>query len=212
MIARIACVVWLGCAGVGAASEENTYNADRGLRLSATVLAEMGIRVEEVSERTVTVTESETGRVLTGGARPVVLVVTPPNRAGLWAPGAPITVAGLAARVRSNRGGEVVVDVDDVGRRLHAGAFVPVRSAATVLRGVFLPEAAVVDRGSDQFVYVRNETYLKRVAVRIGRRAGGWIAIRDGLFPGDEVAVGDAAALWIAELRAVTGGGRCCPL
>lgn len=219
----LVCAVILGCSGPALASGghaapalpasgENTFSEDRGLQLSATVLGEMGIRIAPVAMREVSVSESEIGRVLTGGRRPVITLVAPASRAAAWRVGSHARVSGLSARVRANQGGEVIIEVETSGDRLKPGTFVPVRSAPRLLRGVLLPESAIVDRGSARFAYVRNEQYLKRVPVTVGRRAGGWIEITDGLLAGDEVAIGDAAALWIAELRAVTGGGRCCPL
>ena len=218
MKCRIALVLILGMpvAGLGAesapAGKENTFSAVRGLLLSATVLSEMGIAVAPVEERRMSCAESAQGRVISTGPWAEVFMIVTAEAAAIWRPGFPATVDGLVGRVRSRRSGEVLVEVQDPDRRLRAGSFVPVRSAAVPMHGIVVAEASVVDRGSDVFVYVRNESALKRVPVKVGRRGGGWVEIVDGLLPGDEIATGDVAALWIAELRAVTAGGRCCPL
>lgn len=210
-------MTWILFAGLALAAESpvqevNTYTEARGLCLSAPVLAEMDIRVEPVAARAVAVTGSETGRVIQGGVRATVLVMPVATPLAGWSPGAAVAVDGVAARVRGARSGEVIVEVTGAGRSRVAGEFVTVRSPVRTLRGVVLPEASLVDRGSGLFAYVRNEDALKRVPVKAGARAGGFVQIVDGLYEGDEVAVGDVAALWIAELRAVTAGGRCCPL
>lgn len=210
------------------ASDENTWSADRGLKLSATVLADMDLDIREPGERTVRVRDEAAARVIAAGARARCVADVSAEARGAWAAGTRITLAGIrrlpgaafpggvsgADRTLAAATGRVAVllDVEDPARRLALGDVATVRTAERTWHGVFLPARAIVERNGGTFCYVENEDRLQRTAIVPGRRTAAWVEVLDGILAGDRVVTGDASHLWIAELRAATSGGRCCPL
>lgn len=82
-------------------------------------------------------------------------------------------------------------------------------SAAGTSQQVFAPEAMLKPQGGDQatvWVVDRGKSEAAVRTVTIGRgRAQGWVAISDGLHPGDELIAGDTSALRPAERVRVIG-------
>lgn len=218
---------WLA-SSPAAANEDNTWSADRGLKLSATVLAEMDLVVREAEALTVRVREETVARVVASGARARCAADISVAARGVWAAGSRVTASGVRRLSGAAFSGvvtgtdltlaeftgqvAVLIELDDPARRLAPGDVATVRTAARAWHGLFVPARAVIERNGESFCYVENEDRLQRTPIQAGRRSADWIEVLDGILPGDRVVTGDASQLWIAELRAATSGGRCCPL
>jgi len=82
----------------------------------------------------------------------------------------------------------------------------PSKAVSTVLRSALLTTA------DGNYVYAVNGTHLTRTRVKAGAIDGGFVAIEDGLYAGDAVAVKGVEGLWLVELSALKGGTPCCPV
>jgi multidrug efflux pump subunit AcrA (membrane-fusion protein) len=72
-----------------------------------------------------------------------------------------------------------------------------------------VPEAAVMRDGEERFVFVATaERRFERRDVRLGRSAGGYVEIADGVEVGDEVVVEGAFLLKSAAAEESLGGGH----
>jgi len=91
--------------------------------------------------------------------------------------------------------------VQNKGDALHPGMFVQAKIATGAAADtLFLPAGAVQRQGSDNIVFIRNTSgaFVRRV-VRVGKPAGGFVAVFDGVQAGDTVVVGGSFSL-ISEL------------
>ena len=111
----------------------------------------------------------------------------------------------------SKRTAHIVVDVDNAAGALRPGQFVDL---AVVLRendsAVVVPVSAIVKEGPLEFVFVKegkgeSEAFKKR-DVATGVRDDRVVEIRQGLVPGDVIAVGGAFSL--SQLRGFVAGER----
>lgn len=95
----------------------------------------------------------------------------------------------------------LVASLDNAGGRLRPGLFVrvaiPLEGEAEVLA---VPEQGVMEHERRKFVFVEDGAgRFRRVDVKTGREAEGWVEIRSGLKPGDRV-VTEGAFLLKSEL------------
>jgi Cu(I)/Ag(I) efflux system membrane fusion protein len=84
---------------------------------------------------------------------------------------------------------QVRMEFPNPGYRLRPGMFVNVKLKADLGRSIAVPEDAVLDTGTRQYVFVdRGEGYLEPRPVKAGAEAEGYIAIESGLRAGERVA------------------------
>jgi multidrug efflux pump subunit AcrA (membrane-fusion protein) len=73
---------------------------------------------------------------------------------------------------------------------LRPGSFATVELPTTPTEALWVPEEAVVDTGTRQVVYVALEQgRFRPTLVKVGRRAGGKVEVRQGLTAGEAVVV-----------------------
>jgi hypothetical protein len=75
---------------------------------------------------------------------------------------------------------------------------------------VTVPKSAVMRTAEGEFVYVANEDYFARTAVRTAARNEETVEIVDGLFAGDQVVCKQVTPLWMTELQTIRAGQSCC--
>lgn len=115
---------------------------------------------------------------------------------------------------RANRTVALKARVPNPGRELSAGQFADVRTVIEVREGALVvPEAAIVPREGENFVFVvRGGTALQR-RVALGERQRGIVEVRSGVARGDTVVIAgqqrlaDSAAVSVAEMRPAGGPG-----
>ena len=90
-----------------------------------------------------------------------------------------IDVNGRALQVRA--------DLDNAALKLRPGLLVRIAVKGTPREAVVVPEAAIVQRGDNAFVYTVTDSKAAEVKVRLGKRLPGRIEIVEGIAAGDEV-------------------------
>lgn len=70
-----------------------------------------------------------------------------------------------------------------------------------------VPRSAVLSAAEGPFVYVVNGEHFLRTLIKTGGENSEWIEVTDGLYAGDKIVTRPVETLWMAELRAVKGGG-----
>jgi membrane fusion protein, multidrug efflux system len=117
-------------------------------------------------------------------------------------------------RVFEGKLASVATQVDAVSRSIAARAHIPnpdevlrpgmlieLELLARVRNGLSIPEAALVPRGSDQFVYVLDQGQARQRKVTLGTRRAGSVEILEGLTSGERVIV--HGTLKLADGKAV---------
>lgn len=100
-----------------------------------------------------------------------------------------------------SRTGRIRLVLDNADGRLRPEMFARADLAVDLGERLAVPEAAVIVAGDTRVVFRDlGDGRLEPVRVRTGRRAGGWVAITDGLQPGDAV-VTSGNFLLAAEAR-----------
>ncbi len=101
------------------------------------------------------------------------------------------TVATIDARVdAATRAVTVRGQFANTDRALKPGMLVQVRVRRPERQALLAPEIAVVQAGTDSFVYrVTPQGVAERVDVKLGTRAGGQVEVLEGLKPGDRIVV-----------------------
>jgi membrane fusion protein (multidrug efflux system) len=92
-----------------------------------------------------------------------------------------IDVNGRALQVRA--------DLDNSGYKLRPGLLVRIAVKGAPREAVVVPEAAIVQRGDNAFIYTVSDNKASEVKVRLGKRLPGKIEILEGIAAGDEVVV-----------------------
>ena len=122
------------------------------------------------------------------------------------------SIAGVVLTVQkalSMGESEVVVGLSNAATALKAGEFLSARITQPRDEAVpVIPKSAVLRTSEGTFVYVVNGTAYFRTAVVTGSQAGGFVEIKEGLLPGDQVVTKPVETLWLIELRATKGGGH----
>lgn len=101
------------------------------------------------------------------------------------------TVATVDARVDpATRAVTVRGDFANADRALKPGMLLQVRVRRPERQALLVPEIAVVQAGSDSYVYrVDAQGVAGRADVKLGTRAGGQVEVLDGLKPGDRIVI-----------------------
>lgn len=127
------------------------------------------------------------------------------------------TVSYLSARVDAEtRTLRARLDVANPGGKLRPGMFVDVAlvdphgvDEGVQAASLVVPESALVRDSEETAVFVASgERRFQRRAVQVGRRAGSWVEILDGLTAGEEVVVEGAFLLKSAAAKESMGGGH----
>jgi len=64
-----------------------------------------------------------------------------------------------------------------------------------------IPDQAIVEAEGQTLVFVQNGSAFQAVAIELGRRAGPWVEVKQGLFEGDRVVTQRASQLYAQSLR-----------
>jgi len=128
------------------------------------------------------------------------------------------TVSYLSARVDTDtRTVRARLDVDNPEGKLRPGMFVEVGLVDPHSRegqefqaaSLVVPKGAVVRNGDRNLSFIAlGENRFERRQIQIGRSAGGYVEILDGLGPGDSVVVEGAFLLKSAAAKESLGGGH----
>lgn len=110
----------------------------------------------------------------------------------------------------SKRTAHVIIDADNPGAVLRQGMFVEL---AVVLRqtdsAVVVPASAIVKEGPLQYVFVKDKDFFKKHDVATGTRDDQIVEIKQGVAPGDVIAVQGAFSL--SQLRGISPGAAAEP-
>ena len=179
-----------------------------GLQLSAETSTALGLKTEEVEERSVRHAYEVTASVFEAG---------PPARASSLVPGEvadalekhPPTEAKILSIHRSLSSAmtqvEIVFAIPD---NPPVGSTISLTLRGPVITGSAVPQSALLRTATGTFVYVVNGANLLRTAVKLGANDSEYIEIIDGLYAGDVVATAGVEQLWLTELRLTKGGGH----
>lgn len=111
-----------------------------------------------------------------------------------------VTEAGRSLTLRAR--------VANPGARLKPGMFARVRlTAGSSVRGIVIPEAAVIPGSDGPEVFRVTAGRAERVAVALGQRGPGWVQVTDGLSAGDAVVVAGQEKLRAGSPVTEAGGG-----
>ena len=106
------------------------------------------------------------------------------------------TVAALNPSIDVNgRALQVRADLDNSTFTLRPGLLVRITVKGSPRQAVLVPEAAIVQRGEDAFVYTVGDGKAAESKVRLGKRMPGRIEIVEGIAAGSEVVVAGNARL-----------------
>ena len=106
------------------------------------------------------------------------------------------TVAALNPSIDVNgRALQARADLDNSALHLRPGLLVRITVKGTPRQAVLVPEAAIVQRGEDAFVYTVGDGKAAESKVRLGKRMPGRIEIVEGIAAGSEVVVAGNARL-----------------
>ena len=119
------------------------------------------------------------------------------------------TVSWIAPTLdEATRTARVRLELPNRGGRLKPGMFAQAELLTAVARGPVVPADALLDTGTEQFVFVAEGAgYYEPRRIRAGHRIGGQVQVLDGLRPGEQVAA--SAAFFIdseSQLRAALEG------
>lgn len=103
----------------------------------------------------------------------------------------------------------VKAEIDNLDSALKPGMFaeLEVITDRTAESTLAIPRSAVVEVNGKQTVYVQNGNAYQPVEVRLGRIAGDWVEVQNGLFEGDMIVTQRTAQLYAQSLR----GGSAKP-
>ena len=239
-----------GCTPAGSANntaherEENaefedgvTFNAKRGLSVSAETARFIDLRLADVEERPVKSEFRFSAQVYraNGDPRPASLSLATraepilasadlnPQDAKFVRQGQSVTVEldhgnSLPGRIaeihphneRSGAHMDVTIAIDSKQTQLRPGSFVAVKVPVGGEKPVVsVPRAALLQTAEGEFVYTANGEYFVRTAVKVGVMNEEYVEITDGLYAGDKIVVNPVMTLWMAELQSIRGGKAC---
>jgi membrane fusion protein (multidrug efflux system) len=129
------------------------------------------------------VPELEQSRIATGQQVEVTADAVPDETftATISAIAPSIDVNGRALLIRA--------DLDNKALTLRPGLLVRISVKGPARDAVLVPEAAIVQRGDNAFVYLPRDNTAKQAKVRLGKRIPGSIEIVEGISAGDEVII-----------------------
>lgn len=199
-----------------------THREGVGITLLPETREQLGIELADVEERPLPVEIFWTARVFASRTGELhAMGILPGSQAGDLKAGGRIRIKTSGG----SHGGEIAQIANSASStekeiivRLAAtdavapGEFVTIFTTLSESEPVItVPEEALIRGVTESFVFVENGDAYLRTVVEPGRKAGGQVEIRDGLFEGDRVVTRGAMDLWLVELRAVKGGQGCCP-
>ncbi len=97
----------------------------------------------------------------------------------------------------------VKAEIDNADGALKPGMFadIEVVSASATAPVLAIPRSALTEINAQQSVYVKNGDGYQPVAVTLGKTAGEWVEVKDGLFDGDQVVTQRVPQLYAQSLR-----------
>lgn len=105
---------------------------------------------------------------------------------------------------------EALVAISDPENRFRSGTYFNAACTGEATGEVtVVPRSALLKTATGTFVYVPNERFFFRTAVKTGAENEEFVEITDGLYAGDSVVKKPVMMLWLAELQAVNGGKAC---
>lgn len=202
------------------------YSAKKGLELPEETRRSLGVKIVEVTENKVPATINLELRVYqTDNESSFASAAVTLEEVQLLKAGAVVqarldgiiltgTVTRVNLRLQKATGmGEVLVEMSHRAGGLRAGLFVPATVAVdSETTMVSIPQAALLRCSDGHSVYTVSGDHLVRTAVKVGAVRDGFVAIKEGLFAGDQVVLEPVMSLWMTELAAIKGGQACCPV
>lgn len=213
--------------GHGEEAEESsnaTFKAGRGLQFAPEVVAALGLRSVEASERPLAHSISLVAQVYSDGERPRAVALVSTEQAASLKPGLRATIQGQKDNVpmqeaelvaisriaeKAARQVELIFSLPAGTHAASAGETIALNLVLTTGDAVLtVPRSALLDAASGTFVYVVNGDSYLRTAVKIGGADAEYVEITDGLYTGDTVVAAPVNQLWLVELRLTKGGGH----
>lgn len=197
------------------------FKAGKGLLLSEATQRAIGLQVADVTEETFTPETTAEADVYQAGATShpaLALARVRPEIARRLRVGQAVTLHSAVGRTASGKitridsATEPFVGQAEVLLQVPEPAPVGSTFMTTIPLGeakamTAVPRSAVLSAAEGPFVYVVNGQHLLRTLIKTGGENSQWIEVTDGLYPGDKIVAHPVETLWMAELRAVKGGG-----
>ncbi len=193
------------------------FKAGHGVSLPEPMLESLGIEVEDVAEQSfvprLEIPLHALGGTEAGGwlSAAQAAAIAPGRKVQLVAGNGDLssgTVRTLRASASPTLGDfELSVALDTP---LPAGAALTgILDGAPTAEVVTVPAAAVLRTAEGEFVYVANESYFTRTAVKTAARNDRIVEVTDGLYAGDRIVAHTVAPLWMTELQSLRAGQSC---
>ena len=215
--------------GESAVGEESVeigpkYSARNGLLVPADTRQSLGVKIVEVTERTVQATLDIQLRVYQTGTKSILAsaAVTPDEAKSLKhgqvvrAPSNGASLTGSVTHVnnqlqKATGMAELLVEFGNAPGAAAVGPFLAARVDLDADgKVVSIPRAALLQCSDGYSVYTLSGEHFVRASVNVGAISGDLVEIKDGLFAGDQVVLQPVMSLWMTELAAVKGGQACC--
>jgi hypothetical protein len=211
-----------------------TFKEGKGLRITPETANYIGLRVEEVSERTLDSTytfqaevyqsspvpfsstfPADSATALASALLTEVDVLKLPIGTEITASAAGREFSGRIVHLHSPFGTnagqiEVVLAVANPTGGLHPGTSLTVKVQApgdeTTLA---VPRHAVLRTVEGPFVYAASGERFVRTRIKLGTEDNNFVQVLDGLYSGDQIVTEPVMPLWMAELQSIRGGKSC---
>jgi membrane fusion protein, heavy metal efflux system len=95
----------------------------------------------------------------------------------------------------------IKAEIDNAEGALKPGMFADIEVVSDSRTALAIPRSAVTEIDGQQSVYVKNGDGYQPVAVTLGKTAGEWVEVKDGLFEGDQVVTQRVLQLYAQSQR-----------
>jgi hypothetical protein len=209
------------------ATSVNLFQKGKGVWLPEQMQTEFGVQIEDVAERRISRTVRRTAQVFRISGNDSVgeaIVSLVPAEARELRPGQRVTLKlreapafdGLLKTLDNQMQPvsgqlEAIIEFSRENPRIEIGSFLEAQFVVgEPIAFLAVPESAILTTALGTYVYARNGEHLTRTLVKTGARQDGFVAIEEGLYAGDAVAVKGVENVWLVELSALKGGKPCC--